>query len=245
MTFINREMPGSVDDISPHSKLDLSTARRSPRACAPASPPRQSRSRPSIILSPASRSCWSARIRRARSMSAPRRARRSKLGFHGVEHKLPATTSQDRAAGADRPAQRRPRGPRHPGAAAAARPGSIRPRWWPRSTRARTSTGSMSAMSARCGTAPRDWCPARRSAACCCSRTGWAISRARTPSSIGRSALVGKPIAALLLAENCTVTIAHSDPGSAGTCAARPTSWSPPSAGPRWSRATGSSRAPR
>src|SRR6185312_4565174 len=27
---------------------------------------------------------------------------------------------------------------------------------------------------------------------------------------VGRSALVGKPIAALLLAENCTVTIAHS-----------------------------------
>ncbi len=49
---------------------------------------------------------------------------------------------------------------------------------------------------------------------------------------VGRSLLVGKPIAQLLLAEDCTVTIAHSrTAGPAGASAARPTSWWPPWAG--------------
>ena len=59
---------------------------------------------------------------------------------------------------------------------------------------------------------------------------------------VGRSDLVGKPIAALLLAANATVTVvplAHARPGR--RCAAAPTCWSPPSAAPGWSRATGSS----
>ena len=53
---------------------------------------------------------------------------------------------------------------------------------------------------------------------------------------VGRSNIVGKPMAQLLLKENCTVTIAHSR--------TRLTSSSPPWAGRRWSRATGSSPAP-
>ena len=49
---------------------------------------------------------------------------------------------------------------------------------------------------------------------------------------IGRSAIVGKPMASLLTAANATVTIAHSrTPRPAGACAPRPTSWWPPSAG--------------
>ena len=62
---------------------------------------------------------------------------------------------------------------------------------------------------------------------------------------IGRSNIVGKPVAQLLLAENATVTIAHSKTQrSAGASAAAPICWSPPSAVRKWSAATGSSRAP-
>ena len=51
---------------------------------------------------------------------------------------------------------------------------------------------------------------------------------------VGRSNIVGKPMAMLLLAENCTVVIAHSqDASTCRTNAAPPTSWSPPSAGPQ------------
>ena len=51
---------------------------------------------------------------------------------------------------------------------------------------------------------------------------------------VGRSILVGQPVAQLLLRADCTVTIAHSSTRRpAGASAARPTSWSPPSAGRR------------
>ena len=49
---------------------------------------------------------------------------------------------------------------------------------------------------------------------------------------IGRSNIVGKPVAALLLAEHCTVTIAHSRTRDLAGNAAAPTSW-----WPRWGRA--------
>ena len=55
---------------------------------------------------------------------------------------------------------------------------------------------------------------------------------------IGRSNIVGKPMAALLLAANATVTIAHSP-----RAAAKPISSSLPSASPSWCVATGSKRA--
>ena len=56
---------------------------------------------------------------------------------------------------------------------------------------------------------------------------------------IGRSILVGKPAALLFLAENCTVTIAHSRTQDLPQCAARPTFWCPPSDARKWSRPTG------
>jgi methylenetetrahydrofolate dehydrogenase (NADP+)/methenyltetrahydrofolate cyclohydrolase len=52
---------------------------------------------------------------------------------------------------------------------------------------------------------------------------------------IGRSNIVGKPMAQLLLGENCTVTIAHSRTRDLPASCAAPTSSSPRSAGPRWS----------
>ena len=61
---------------------------------------------------------------------------------------------------------------------------------------------------------------------------------------IGRSNIVGKPVAQLLLAENATVTIAHSKTARpAGGVRAAPICWSPRSGRPRWCAATGSSRA--
>ena len=53
-------------------------------------------------------------------------------------------------------------------------------------------------------------CPARRWARSCWPRTCWASSTGCEAVVIGRSNIVGKPVAQLLLAENCTVTIAHS-----------------------------------
>lgn len=50
---------------------------------------------------------------------------------------------------------------------------------------------------------------------------------------VGRSNIVGKPMAQLLLAESCTVTIAHSRTRICLTFAVAPTFWSPPSVGPR------------
>ena len=56
---------------------------------------------------------------------------------------------------------------------------------------------------------------------------------------VGRSNIVGKPMANLLLAANCTVTIAHSRTKDLPHLPAPPIFWSRPSAGRKWSRATG------
>jgi methylenetetrahydrofolate dehydrogenase (NADP+)/methenyltetrahydrofolate cyclohydrolase len=69
--------------------------------------------------------------------------------------------------------------------------------------------------------------------------------RGKNAVVIGRSNLMGKPMAQMLLAADCTVTIAHSRSVDLPSIVRRPTSSSPPSAGPRWSRPTGSSRARR
>jgi 5,10-methylene-tetrahydrofolate dehydrogenase/methenyl tetrahydrofolate cyclohydrolase len=60
---------------------------------------------------------------------------------------------------------------------------------------------------------------------------------------VGRSNIVGKPLAQLLIAENATVTVAHSKTRDCRRCAAAPISCSRRSGGPRWCAATGSSRA--
>ena len=48
---------------------------------------------------------------------------------------------------------------------------------------------------------------------------------------VGRSNIVGKPVAQLLLAENCTVTICHSRTRDLPAVCRRATSWSPRSGG--------------
>ncbi len=62
---------------------------------------------------------------------------------------------------------------------------------------------------------------------------------------IGRSEIVGKPMAMLLLAEHATVTICHSRTVTSKTTPVVPTYSSPRSAGPGSSRRTWSSRARR
>ncbi len=77
---------------------------------------------------------------------------------------------------------------------------------------ARTSTASTRSMSAVCGAADgaARWCRARPMAACCCCATNCPNLAGAEAVVLGRSNIVGKPMAALLLAENCTVTLAHS-----------------------------------
>ena len=60
---------------------------------------------------------------------------------------------------------------------------------------------------------------------------------------IGRSNIVGKPMAQLLLQQSCTVTIAHSRTRICPPSCGSPISSLQPLAGPRWCAATGSSRA--
>ena len=62
---------------------------------------------------------------------------------------------------------------------------------------------------------------------------------------LGRSQLVGRPVAGLLLQRNATVTTAHSRTRELGAVSRAPTCSSPPWAGRGWCRATGSSRARR
>ena len=56
----------------------------------------------------------------------------------------------------------------------------------------------------------RRWCRARRSAASCWRRRCMPSLAGLDAVVIGRSNIVGKPVAQLLLAENATVTVAHS-----------------------------------
>ena len=84
-----------------------STARPSPRRSEPR---RRGACRPSSqppAASPAWPWCWSARIRRARSMSAPRARRPSAAGMESFEHRLPDTIAPGRAARPGRTPQRR------------------------------------------------------------------------------------------------------------------------------------------
>ena len=54
---------------------------------------------------------------------------------------------------------------------------------------------------------------------------------------VGRSNLVGRPLASLLLGANATVTVCHSRTRDLAEVCAAPTSWSPPSGRRGWSPA--------
>ena len=155
--------------------------------------------------------CWSATIRPARSMCATRRSRRAEVGMRSFEHpaagddrRRPSCSTRIARLNADPPSTaswcscRCRRRSTHRAVIERDRPGQGRRRLPPGQRRAAASRGC------------RGSCRARRSAACSCS------SRARRSLAgcdavvVGRSNIVGKPMAQLLLRENCTVTIAHS-----------------------------------
>ena len=115
-------------------------ARRWQRASAPASPTRREHS-PPAACSPGWRWCWSARIRRRSIYVRNKTEACAEAGFRTFDHRLPATTSEARAARAGRAAQRRPGGRRHPGAAAAAAPASTRAACCSRSIRRKDVDG--------------------------------------------------------------------------------------------------------
>ena len=65
-------------------------------------------------------------------------------------------------------------------------------------------------MSGGCGAERSGWCLAPRKAACCCCGLRIGTSAAAEAVILGRSNIVGKPLAALLLGADCTVTMVHS-----------------------------------
>ena len=93
---------------------------------------------------------------------------------------------------------------------------SIRRGCWKRSRRPRTSTAFIRSMSAclSIGDTSRALIPCTPAGAMilidrACERLGWSLPGMEAVI-IGRSNIVGKPMAQLLLARHCTVTIAHS-----------------------------------
>ena len=152
---------------------------------------------------------------------------------------------RSRAPGADRQAQRRRHGSTAFWCSCRCRSTSTRSASSTPSIPARTSTDFTPRMSAGCGAAATQrWSRARPMAACCCCATRWPALHGAEAVVLGRSNIVGKPMAALLLAENCTVTVAHSEAATSRRSCAAPTFWSRPWVGRRWCAATGSSRAP-
>ena len=75
------------------------------------------------------------------------------------------------------------------------------------------------------------WRPARHRAALILVKSVRSELAGLEAVVIGRSKIVGKPMAQLLLGENCTVTIAHSRTRDLPAWCAAPTSWWPRSAG--------------
>ena len=130
--------------------------------------------------------------------------------MRSFDHRLPATTSEGRAAGADRAPQRRSDGPRHPGAACRCPRRSIRRTSSPRSIRQRTSTASIPVNAGRLSTGLPALAPCTPLGCVLLAKTVQPSLAGLEAVVIGRSNIVGKPLAQLLLAENATVTMAHS-----------------------------------
>ena len=99
---------------------------------------------------------------------------------------------------------------RHPRAAPAAGRPRLRARARRRRTRSRTSTASIPRTSGSCTRDARASCPARPPASWSCSPPTRSRSRADRAVVLGRSDIVGKPMAALLTARDATVTVCHS-----------------------------------
>ena len=131
-------------------------------------------------------------------------------GMRSFDHKLPQDVTQPDLHGADREAQCRQECAWHPGAAAVAETDRFAPPCSTLSIRQRTSTDFIRSMSDGSPPACRRSCHARRSAAVRLAKTVHPSLSGMDAVVVGRSNIVGKPLVQLLLAENATVTIAHS-----------------------------------
>ena len=139
--------------------------------------------------------------------------RRHRIGAVGRPAAPAGGRDARRAAALVRATQRQRRARRHPGAVAAAGgdgEGARRNRCSTRSIRPRTSTGSTRSTSAAWCRGARTWCRARRPASSRCSIATTSAIAGRHAVVIGRSEIVGKPMAMLLLQRDATVTICHS-----------------------------------
>ena len=134
-------------------------------------------------------------------------------GLRADLERLPATASLDGTARARRTAEPQRRARRHPRAVAAAAGDGPRRRAAgvrrDRSGEGRRRASIRSTSAGSCRAAPR-WSPARRRASSSCSSGRASRSPGARAVVIGRSDIVGKPMALLLLHRNATVTICHS-----------------------------------
>ena len=229
---------------------DRMTARRIDGKAAAAALARARRARGRRLSSarpaarPALPPCWSAKIRRARSMSAPRARRRPKPGWRASRTACPTTSREAELLDAGRRAQRAiravdgilvqlplPHADRRTSGAL------------PRSTRPRTSTAFTPLNAGRLAIGARRAGPVHAARLpACCSRPSSATSTGQEAVVIGRSNIVGKPMAhAAARRKRDRHHRPFADPRPAPTSSAAPTSSSPRSAGRRWSAATGSS----
>ena len=184
--------------------------------------------------------------RRAPSTSAPRIKATREAGMESFEHRLPATTSAGRAARTRRSTSTPI--PRSTGSSSSCRCPRRSTNAWssPASRPTRTSTASTRSTPAGSRSGSTASCPARRSAACICCKQELGDLTGLDAVVIGRSNIVGKPMALLLLRRKL-----HGD--HRAFAHARPARRRPPRRHRRrrrrparaWSAATGSSPARR
>ncbi len=133
----------------------------------------------------------------------------AEAGMHPVDLHLPETVERGGTAGADRRPERRPQGQRYFGAIAAA----AADRSAEGDRRHRSGQGRRRLPSAQCRPAPVGLpalVPCTPLGCVRLAKTVHASLAGLEAVVIGRSNIVGKPVAQLLLAENATVTICHS-----------------------------------
>ena len=170
----------------------------------------------------------------------------AEAGMRAFDRKLPATISEAELIDADRPAQCRRESQRHSRAIAASKADRRANDALRRSIRRKDVDGFHPVNAGRLATGLPALVPCTPFGCVILAKTVHHSLAGMEAVVIGRSNIVGKPVAQLLLAENATVTIAHSkNERSCRPFAAAPTCWSLRSAGRKWFEATGSSRARR
>ena len=131
-------------------------------------------------------------------------------GMHPFDRQLPESVSDTELLDSDRRAQCRPAGERHPGAIAAAASISIRTKSSAAIDPAKDVDGFHPLNAGRLASGLPGLVPCTPLGCVMLAKTVHPSLAGLEAVVIGRSNIVGKPAAQLLLAENATVTIAHS-----------------------------------